>query len=238
MCSRSRRSSASTTSSARRRCRTSSRCASRTASSSRSGTATTSTTSRSTSPRRSRSSRAGFYEAPARSATWSSTHLFQVLGFVAMEPPTSLAAKALRDEKVEGLRVHEAARPARRARPVRGISPEDGVAPDSTPRRSSRSRSRSTTGAGLASRSILRTGKQLPRAAASSRSPSRSLRCGCSPAARLRPERARLRDRRARRDLGQLPRQGARRDDQLGPASRFHYEESFCDGSSSRPTSG
>ena len=27
------------------------------------------------------------------------THLFQVLGFVAMEPPTSLAAKPLRDEK-------------------------------------------------------------------------------------------------------------------------------------------
>jgi glucose-6-phosphate 1-dehydrogenase len=29
------------------------------------------------------------------------THLFQVMGFVAMEPPTSLSAKALRDEKVK-----------------------------------------------------------------------------------------------------------------------------------------
>src|ERR1700742_3870683 len=30
------------------------------------------------------------------------THLFQVLGFIAMEPPTSLAAKPLRDEKGKG----------------------------------------------------------------------------------------------------------------------------------------
>ena len=50
------------------------------------------------------------------------THLFQVLGFVAMEPPTSLAAKPLRDEKSK---VFDALKPDRRAargaRAVRGL---------------------------------------------------------------------------------------------------------------------
>src|SRR5262249_29607859 len=45
------------------------------------------------------------------------TPLFQVLGFVAMEPPTSLAAKPLRDEKTK---VFEAMPPLDAARVVRG----------------------------------------------------------------------------------------------------------------------
>ena len=43
--------------------------------------------------------RADFYEGTRALRSMVVTHLFQVLGFVAMEPPTVLSAKALRDEK-------------------------------------------------------------------------------------------------------------------------------------------
>jgi glucose-6-phosphate 1-dehydrogenase len=43
--------------------------------------------------------RAAFYDATGAYRDMMVTHLFQVLGFVAMEPPTSLEAKTLRDEK-------------------------------------------------------------------------------------------------------------------------------------------
>jgi glucose-6-phosphate 1-dehydrogenase len=43
--------------------------------------------------------RAAFYDATGAYRDMVVTHLFQVLGFVAMEPPTSLGAKPLRDEK-------------------------------------------------------------------------------------------------------------------------------------------
>jgi glucose-6-phosphate 1-dehydrogenase len=43
--------------------------------------------------------RAAFYNATGAYRDMVVTHLFQVLGFVAMEPPTSLSAKSLRDEK-------------------------------------------------------------------------------------------------------------------------------------------
>ena len=45
--------------------------------------------------------RAEFYEHTGAFRDMVVTHLFQVMGFVAMEPPTSLAAKALRDEKIK-----------------------------------------------------------------------------------------------------------------------------------------
>jgi glucose-6-phosphate 1-dehydrogenase len=60
------------------------------------------------------------------------THLFQVLGFVAMEPPTSLAAKQLRDETSK---VFEAMPPLDPAQVVRGqyrgYRDEPGVDPAS-----------------------------------------------------------------------------------------------------------
>jgi len=60
------------------------------------------------------------------------THLFQVLGFVAMEPPTSFSAKALLDETSK---VFEAMAPVRPEDVVRGqyagYRQEPGVAPDS-----------------------------------------------------------------------------------------------------------
>ena len=76
--------------------------------------------------------RAAFYEATGAYRDMIVTHLFQVLGFVAMEPPTSLEAKALVDEKVK---VFKSMKPLDPKRVVRGqyegYRDEDGVAPDS-----------------------------------------------------------------------------------------------------------
>ena len=77
-------------------------------------------------------SRAGFYEGTGAFRDMIATHLFQVLGFVAMEPPTALDAKALVDEKVK---VFHALKPLDPTRVVRGqydgYLSEEGVAPDS-----------------------------------------------------------------------------------------------------------
>jgi glucose-6-phosphate 1-dehydrogenase len=61
--------------------------------------------------------RAGFYDATGAYRDMVVTHLFQVLGFIAMEPPTSLDAKPLRDEKEK---VYEALRPIDVRHVVRG----------------------------------------------------------------------------------------------------------------------
>jgi glucose-6-phosphate 1-dehydrogenase len=61
--------------------------------------------------------RAGFYDATGAYRDMVVTHLFQVLGFIAMEPPTSLAAKPLRDEKGK---VFDALRPIDVRHVVRG----------------------------------------------------------------------------------------------------------------------
>jgi glucose-6-phosphate 1-dehydrogenase len=76
--------------------------------------------------------RAGFYNATGAYRDMVVTHLFQVLGFVAMEPPTSLAAKPLRDEKSK---VYDALRPIDVRHVVRGqyegYRSIDGVPADS-----------------------------------------------------------------------------------------------------------
>jgi len=76
--------------------------------------------------------RAGFYEQTGALRDMVVTHLFQVLGFVAMEPPSSLKPKALIDEKVK---VFHSMRPLDPTRVVRGqyegYRSEQGVAPDS-----------------------------------------------------------------------------------------------------------
>jgi glucose-6-phosphate 1-dehydrogenase len=61
--------------------------------------------------------RAAFYDATGAYRDMVVTHLFQVLGFIAMEPPTSLAAKPLRDEKAK---VFDALRPIDVRHVVRG----------------------------------------------------------------------------------------------------------------------
>jgi glucose-6-phosphate 1-dehydrogenase len=76
--------------------------------------------------------RAAFYEGTGAFRDMVVTHLFQVLGFVAMEPPTTLSAKALRDEKQK---VFDSMRPVDTKHVVRGqyqgYLSEPGVAPDS-----------------------------------------------------------------------------------------------------------
>ena len=61
--------------------------------------------------------RAAFYDATGAYRDMVVTHLFQVMGFVAMEPPLSLAAKNLRDEKTK---VYEALKPIDTRHVVRG----------------------------------------------------------------------------------------------------------------------
>ena len=76
--------------------------------------------------------RAAFYDATGAYRDMIVTHLFQVLGFVAMEPPVSLSANHLRAEKAK---VYEALKPIDVRRVVRGqyegYRSEPGVAPDS-----------------------------------------------------------------------------------------------------------
>jgi glucose-6-phosphate 1-dehydrogenase len=76
--------------------------------------------------------RAHFYEGTGAFRDMIVTHLIQVLGIVAMEPPVSLAAQPLRDEKAK---VFEALRPIEPGHVVRGqydgYREEPGVAPDS-----------------------------------------------------------------------------------------------------------
>ena len=76
--------------------------------------------------------RAGFYEKTGAYRDMVVTHLLQVLGVVAMEPPSSLSAKAQRDEKVK---VFESIPPIDPRHVVRGqydgYRDEPGVAADS-----------------------------------------------------------------------------------------------------------
>jgi len=76
--------------------------------------------------------RADFYDKTGAYRDMVVTHLFQVLGFVAMEPPSSLGAKALGAEKAK---VYDALRPIDVRHVVRGqyegYRSEPGVPPDS-----------------------------------------------------------------------------------------------------------
>jgi len=76
--------------------------------------------------------RAAFYDATGAYRDMIVTHLFQVLAFVAMEPPVSLSAKPLRDEKAK---VFEALKPIDTRHVVRGqyrgYRSEPGVRGDS-----------------------------------------------------------------------------------------------------------
>ena len=112
------------------------------------------------------------------------THLFQVLAFVAMEPPTALEPRAITEEKNKVFRSLKPLDPARRrARPVRGLPLRGGRRGRlGDARRSSRCAARSTTGAGRACRSTCAPASGWPRARASSRSPTTSRPHGMFPA--------------------------------------------------------
>ncbi|NJC73688.1 glucose-6-phosphate dehydrogenase [Planosporangium thailandense] len=76
--------------------------------------------------------RAAFFEPTGTFRDMIVTHLFQVLGFVAMEPPTSLAAKHLRDEKTKVFEAIPSLDPTRVVRgQYHGYRDEPGVDPQS-----------------------------------------------------------------------------------------------------------
>ena len=126
------RSTASTITSARRRCRTSWCSASPTRSSSRSGTTTSSITCRSRWPRRSRSRQRGsYYDKAGVLRDMFQNHLLQVLTMVAMEAPARFEADPLRNEKIKVLDAVDGADrrggvPTGRRRPVRRLSQGKG----------------------------------------------------------------------------------------------------------------
>jgi glucose-6-phosphate 1-dehydrogenase len=76
--------------------------------------------------------RASFYEGTGAFRDMVVTHLFQVLGFVAMEPPTSLEPKALRVEKNKVFEAMKSPKPSQVVRgQYEGYRSEPGVAKDS-----------------------------------------------------------------------------------------------------------
>jgi glucose-6-phosphate 1-dehydrogenase len=76
--------------------------------------------------------RTAFYESTGAYRDMVVTHLFQILGFVAMEPPTNLAPDAIGTEKVKVFRSLLPIQPADVVRgQYTGYRDEGGVAPDS-----------------------------------------------------------------------------------------------------------
>ena len=126
--------------------------------------------------------RANFYESTGAYKDMVVTHLFQVLAFVAMEPPTALEPRAISEEKNK---VFRSLLPIEPRDVVRGqftgyTDTARASRPTPTPRRSSRSSAASTTGAGRACRSTSARARSWPRASGSSRSRSGRRRARCS----------------------------------------------------------
>ena len=109
--------------------------------------------------------RAAYYDKAGALRDMVQNHMLQLLCLVAMEPPSSMDADAVRDEKLKVLRSlkrdqrqrgaeDDGARPVPRRRlgrrPGQGLSRGARQAAAATPRPSSRSRPRSPTGAGPA----------------------------------------------------------------------------------------
>jgi glucose-6-phosphate 1-dehydrogenase len=77
--------------------------------------------------------RGAFYEQTGNIRDMVSTHLFQVMTFVAMEPPVSFEPDRLRDETVKALRATQACSPDRVVRgQYLGYREEEGVSDEST----------------------------------------------------------------------------------------------------------
>ena len=129
--------------------------------------------------------RGAFYEETGASRDVLQNHLLQLVSLVAMEPPATFEADALRDEKVKVLRAiatqpgrsattSSAASTARAGSPrrrSRATARSRTSTPSRRPRRSWPPGSRSTTGAGPACPFYVRTGKRLPEALHRDRDP-------------------------------------------------------------------
>ena len=125
--------------------------------------------------------RAAFYDATGAYRDMVVTHLFQVLGFVAMEPPVSLSAGPLRDEK---FKVYQSLRPLDVRHVVRGqyegYRSEPGVAAGSQTETMVAVRAEVDNWRWHGVPFYLRSGKAMAAAGRSSRSASTSRRPGCS----------------------------------------------------------
>jgi glucose-6-phosphate 1-dehydrogenase len=76
--------------------------------------------------------RANFYEQTGAYKDMVVTHLFQIMAFVAMEPPTALEPRAISEEKNKVFRSLEPIRPSDVVRgQYTGYRTQDGVSPDS-----------------------------------------------------------------------------------------------------------
>jgi glucose-6-phosphate 1-dehydrogenase len=76
--------------------------------------------------------RGGFYDATGAIRDVVQNHMLQVVGFLAMEPPTSTYHESIRDEQVKVFRMIRPLDPAHLVRgQFRGYRKEPGVAPDS-----------------------------------------------------------------------------------------------------------
>ena len=174
------RSTASTTTSARRRCRTCWRSGSRTRCSSRSGTATTSTRVQITAAEDiGIGTRAGYYDSSGALRDLVQNHMLQLLTLLCMEPPSAFSADKLRDEKVkvtQAIRAPTAGRGARAWRCARSTGPacraasavpgyldEDGV-PDGLDHRDLRGAAARGLQLALGRRAVLPAHRQAPRA--------------------------------------------------------------------------
>ena len=114
--------------------------------------------------------RGDFYEATGAYRDMIVTHLFQILAFTAMEPPTALEPGAISREKNKVFRSMQPIQPSDVVRgQYLGYHDEPGVRPDSE------------TETFVALKCFVESG--WPREPASSRSPSRSRRSRCSPPA-------------------------------------------------------
>ena len=109
--------------------------------------------------------RGSFYEETGAFRDMIVTHLFQVLSFVAMEPPTSLSAEGADGRAGEGLRLDAAAGAAATssAASTPAIARRRASPPTPTPRPSSPCAPSSTTGAGRAFPSSCARASDLPR---------------------------------------------------------------------------
>jgi glucose-6-phosphate 1-dehydrogenase len=108
--------------------------------------------------------RGRFYERTGAIRDMVQTHLFQVLTFLAMEPPPSFDPERLRDEKVKVLRSMRDVRPQDVVRgQYRGYRGEDGVAEDSPVETFVALRAEIDNWRWAGVPFFLRTGKRLPR---------------------------------------------------------------------------
>ena len=125
--------------------------------------------------------RADFYESTGAYKDMVVTHLFQVMAFVAMEPPTALDPASISEEKNKVFRALLPIAPSDVVRgQFSGYATFAGWPGIPTRRPSSHCAAASTTGVGPASRSTCARVSRWPRGSGSSRSPSRRPPARCS----------------------------------------------------------